>query len=549
MGHLVALAAVLATAPFANTQSLRTQHFLRDLRHSWCPYALPAETSLQEILGVARFGFDTVGISFVGPYNGGHMDFSALDRAVDAVARRGQRVVLHLSPRFLADEGVGDRLSDGTVLPNIWNRNPNYALADIFDPVQRSKVCDWFRCVARRYGKDPRVVAFVLGWGNLGETGFFHGDFITNPASLGSVCAGYSTFALAEFNRWLKRHHHAPVAALPLPSTERQSDAYILFHRFRSEFVRNVFHKEIIQAIKEYSHDPVGIFAYLPASPDSYARDWTDAPNADFFRTAGVAATYDMHRTLIDSGIGWEDSGLHDGTWNFTAACMERDEARQMARGGVYHFMWVREYQTDPRWEKGILQKIAHFLKTQRLSLYFRPEQPILALYQPTWGAAAIPARSAQQPFLPQAGISTYVTKMVGLVESFGVPYQLVTERDLENPKRLAAYHTIIVPLWDLIPRILGATVAGRLARDPRVIGIPTRDHPLTRSEMRSLLLSRHAPIRLDFGSQQILAGRTGNLVYNWDDRPLEVRVPELHAPLLLGPCAYRFVGNGGAAK
>ena len=549
MGHLVALAAVLATAPFANAQSLRTQHFLRDLRHSWCPYALPAETSLQEILDVARFGFDTVGISFVGPYNGGHMDFSALDRAVDAVARRGQRVVLHLSPRFLADEGVGDRLSDGTVLPNIWNRNPNYALVDIFDPVQRSKVCNWFRCVARRYGKDPRVVAFVLGWGNLGETGFFHGDFITNPASLGSVCAGYSTFALAEFNRWLKRHHHAPVAALPLPSTKRQPDAYILFHRFRSEFVRNVFHKEIIQAIKEYSHDPVGIFAYLPASPDSYARDWTDAPNADFFRTAGVAATYDMHRTLIDSGIGWEDSGLHDGTWNFTAACMERDEARQMARGGVYHLMWVREYQTDPRWEKGILQKIAHFLKTQRLSQYFRPEQPILALYQPTWGAAAIPARSAQQPFLPQAGISTYVTKMVGLVESFGVPYQLVTERDLENPKRLAAYHTIIVPLWDLIPRILGATVAGRLARDPRVIGIPTRDHPLTRSEMRSLLLSRHVPIRLDFGSQQILAGRTGNLVYNWDDRPLEVRVPELNAPLLLGPCAYRFVGNGGAAK
>ncbi|MGC8668476.1 MAG: hypothetical protein ACP5VE_10220 [Chthonomonadales bacterium] len=544
MGSILALAACFSVTPIKASTPAQTQHFLRSLRHSWCPYALPAETSLGEILQVARFDFDTVGISFVGPYNGGHMDFASLDQAIDAVSRRGQRVVLHLSPRFLEDEGVSDRLSDGTTLPNIWNRNPNYALADIFDPGQRRKICDWFRCVARRYGKDPRVAAFVLGWGNLGETGFFHGDFITNPASLGSVCAGYSTWALKAFNSWRRKHHLEPVTRLPLPSPIHQTQDYILFHRFRSEFIRTVFHKEILQAVKEFTSDPVGIFAYLPASPDSYARDWTDAPNADFYRTAGVAATYDMHRTLIDSGIGWEDAGLHDGTWNFTAACMERDEARQMARGGVYHMMWVREYRTDPRWEKNIQQKIARFLKTQRISERVRAERPVLALYQPTWGAAAIPGRSAQQPFLPKASVSTYVTKMVGLVESFGIPYQLVTERDLENPATLKPYRLVVVPLWDLLPRILGQEGAARLARDPRVIGIPTQDHPLTRSQMRALLRNR-VPIRLDFDAEKILAGRTGNLVYNWDDHPIEVRVPEAREPLQLRPCEYRFIEAG----
>lgn len=544
MHCFLAVAALLAWMSPNVTAPERTQQFLRGFRHSWCPYALPAETTVDEILQVAGFGFDTVGISFVGPYNHGNMDFSTLDAAIDAVARRGQRVVLHLSPRFLADEGVSDRLSDGTTLTNIWNRNPNYAVADIFDPVQRRKVCNWFRCVAQRYGKDPRVAAFVVGWGNLGETGFFHGDFISNPASLGTVCAGYSDWALREYNRWRTRHHLSALASLPLPSTSFQTEAYILFHRFRSEYIRDVFHSEIIGAVKEFTRDPVGIFAYLPASPDSYARDWTDAPNADFFRTAGVAATYDMNRTLIDSGIGWEDAGLHDGTWNFTAACMERDEARQMARGGVYHMMWVREYRTDPRWEKNIQQKIARFLKTQRLEQRFRAEKPVLALYQPTWGAASIPGRSSVQPFLPSAGVSLYVTKMAGLVESFGVPYQLVTERDLLDPQRLARYRVIIVPLWDLLPRILGTQAAARLARDHRVIGIPTRDHPLARSEMRAIL-SRRVPIRLDFASEKILAGRTSNLVYNWDDHPLEVRVPEVKHPLVLKPCEYRFIDEG----
>jgi hypothetical protein len=36
--------------------------FLR-LRHAWCPYALPVETTLDEIESVARRGFDAVGIS------------------------------------------------------------------------------------------------------------------------------------------------------------------------------------------------------------------------------------------------------------------------------------------------------------------------------------------------------------------------------------------------------------------------------------------------------------------------------------------------------
>lgn len=537
---LVLLCSVCAIAEAATPA--KTQRFLRGYRHSWCPYALPRETSLAEIEKVARLGFDTVGISFVGPYNGGDMDFSTLDEAVRMVGERGQRVVLFLTPRFLKSEGVADQLDNGKVIPHIWNKNPNYSMVDIFDPSQRAKFVDWCRRCAARYGKDKRVAAFVLGWGYQGETGFYNGDWNTKFEWMGSECAGYSPHALVEFNKWRRRKGLPEVAALPLPSLTEQPDDYVLFHRFRSEFIRGVFHREMIAAVNEHTRLPVGIYAYLSASTDSYARDWTDAPNADFYRSAGSAASFDLTRTLIDSGIGWEDSQLHDGKWNFTAACMERDQARQVAKGGVFHAMYVRVYETEPQWEKDLFAKVASFLKTQRLEKNVRRSEPTVALFQPTWGAAALPGRSEAQKFLSKVEYWHYIGKMIGLVESFGLPYDLVTEWDLLDATRLKRFEHIIVPMWECIPQVIGEPRYRQLAKDERLVRISLKEWALTRSEFRELLKKVGIETGLDFDSDKILAGRTHNLLYNWGEEPIRVRLPEQKKQVELEPYQYLFV-------
>jgi len=535
---LILVLILLLRVSYAATPE-ETQQFLRGCRHSWCPYALPGETTLDEILKVADLGFDTVGVSFVGRYNGGNIDFSKLDEAVDAVGKRGQKVVIHVAPRFSDGDGISDRLDNGTVIRHAWNRSPNYAILDIFDPRQRRKFCDWVRICAKRYGRDERVAAFVIGWGYMGETGFYNGDFLADFSRQGSECGGCSPYALAEFNRWRREMNLPPVAELPLPSTSGQSDDYILFHRFRCEFVRNVFHKEMIAAAKSETDYPIGTFAYISACPDSYARNWTDAPNADFYRSAGSASSFDMTRTLIDSGIGWEDAWLHDGDWKFTTAEMERDEARQIARGAVFHAMWVRVYDTEPQWEKGIFGRVASFLKTQDLEKSIRRPKPTVALYQPTWGAAAFPSRGESQKFLPRLEYMLYTTKMIGLVESFGLPYRLITEADLLDSSRLKEFEHIIVPMWDLMPRIVGESRFESLAKGRRVVRVPLKKRPLTRSEFRALLKESGVKTWLDFDSDGILAGRYANVVYNWDDKPIRVRVPEQEDEIELSPHGY----------
>ena len=519
-----------------------TRRFLRGYRHSWCPYALPAETDLAQIMKVADLGFDTVGVSFVGPYDGGAIDFSTLDEAIDAIGKRGQKVVIHIAPRFSEKDDVHDRLSNGKDAPHISNRSPNYCFLDIFDPRQRRLFCDYVRRCAERYGRDERVAAFVIGWGYMGETGFYNGDFLADFAKQGSECAGYSSYALAEFNRWRKSHGLPPVSKPPLPSTSKQSGDYILFHRFRCEFVREVFHREMLDAAKAHTDHPVGTFAYLSASPDSYARNWTDSPNADFYRSAASAASFDLTRTLIDSGVGWEDAWLHDGDWRFTSAEMMRDEARQIAKGAVFHAMYIKVYETEPQWEKGVFEKVCAFLKTQDLAADVRREKATIALYQPTWGAAALPGRSESQPFVPRVGHSMYITKMQGLVESFGLPYALITEADLLDPKRLKGFAHVIVPMWDLTPNVLGEGRARELAKDGRIIGIPLRDKPLNRSEFRELLKKNGVRTKLDFDSDLIVVGRYANLVYSWYDQPISVRVPERAEPFALRPSEYAFV-------
>ncbi len=532
---------LIGVLPSAATEAAEAPPFLR-MRHAWCPYALPAETTLHEIEIVARRGFDAVGISFVGPYNGGNIDFSTLDAAVELVAGHKARAVLHIAPRFSESDAVSDTLHDGVVLTHAWNRSPNYSVADIFDPRQQALFFDYLKRVSQRYGRDPRVAGFALGWGYMGETGFFFGDFLADFNLLGATCAGYSAHALREFSRWRTQSRLPLVGALPAPSVSRQSDEYIDFQRFRAHWVREVFQKGMVAAVKSHTRHPVGIFGYIAANPNNYSRCWQSTPNADFYRSAGNASSFDIRRTLLDSGVGWEDAELHDGKWDFTFACMRRDEARQIARGAAFHAMYVRVYETEPQWEPGIFGKVCAFLKSQRLAEAIGAEAQTVALYQPTFGVAALPSHNEKQPFLPNRAHSQHLTKMIGLVESFGLPYRLVTEADLMDARRLRGYTHLILPMWEVLDRVLGIATFHRLANDKRVIRLPLMDRPYTRTELRARLTDAKLVLRLDFEADRILAGRTANLVYNWTNRPLTVTIPEAAATLNLTAHETRFV-------
>ena len=63
-----------------------------------------------------------------------------------------------------------------------------------------------------------------------------------------------------------------------------------------------------------------------------------------------------------------------------------------------------------------------------------------IALFQSTWAAAALPSRSATNLFVPRGAYQQHLSKMVGLAESFGLPYELITERDLLSPAKATAF-------------------------------------------------------------------------------------------------------------
>ncbi len=519
-----------------------TQEFLQGHRHAWLPYPFPFETSTNELARLLTYDFDTIGLLFAGSYNGGNIDFSTLDGAIEMVAAKGKKVTLHFTPRFEESDGISDRLSDGSTIKNNPHKNPNASMIDVFDQRQRDKFCDYLELCARRYGKDPRVAGFVVGWGYMGETGFYIGDYLTDFNRIGSVASGYSAHALEEFNRWRRKEHLPELSELPMPSVVGPSRDYVLFHRFRNEFAGGVFQKEAVARMKAHTHKPVGTFGYISVNVANYGRDWAPTPNVDFYRTAASAASFDLHRTLADSGVGWEDSELHDGKWNFTLACLQRDIARQIAHGAVFHAMPVRVYETEPQWETNLFPRLAAFLISQHLADEVRRVPAEIALFQPTWAAAALPVRSAVNPFVPRADVQRHLSKMVGLVESFGLPYELITERELLSPAALRRFHHIIVPMWNLMPQVLGEKRQAELARDSRIIPIPLKHEPESRSEFRELLRRQGIATRLDFEGEKIRAGRVNNLVFNWTDQPIKIKIPESDQQFLLQAMDYRFL-------
>jgi hypothetical protein len=129
---------------------------------------------------------------------------------------------------------------------------------------------------------------------------------------------------------------------------------------------------------------------------------------------------------------------------------------------------------------------------------------------------------------------------MIGLAESFGLPYQLITERDLLQPRSLRKFRHILIPLWDLMPEILDRKTYAKWARDPRMVPIPSGNTMMTRSEFRDLLRSHEIPMKLDFDSDHILAGRVNNLIFNWNDQPTRVSVGDKNYSLQ--PMEYRFL-------
>jgi len=525
-----------------------TRQFLHGHRHGFCPYPLPRETSYDEILRVAEQGYDAVGVIFCGPYNGGDIDWSSLDHIIAELARRGAKTVIHVNPRFHEWEGVSDVLNTGARIVSRWDRSPNYSIVDVFDPAQRWKFQDYVHRCAARYGRNPEVIGFCILWGYQGETGFYNGDFNDDSALMGSECAGYSPWARTEYNRWREARGLRPLDVLPRPSTAEQGDDYVDWMHFRDWYVGDVFQRGAVDAIKSETELPVGLYAYLPASPENYARNWCFTPNADYFRSAGSAASYDLSRTMVDSAIGWEDAWLHAGQWDFTFACVRRDALRQMARGAVFHGMWCRVYETEPQWEDDMYSKISRFLTEQTEADRVRASTPTVGLFQPTWATAVFPSRGEKWPFLPPVEAREYVCKMTGLVESFGLPYRLVTERDLLNPERMDDLAWILLPMSDLAPRFLGPAAAARILSDSRTVPLPYRPGPLGRSELRAVLASRGMSIRLDYGAETPICGRTHNLIYNWTPQSQTVRVPSIggETPLRLAPHECVFLEANG---
>jgi hypothetical protein len=72
------------------------------------------------------------------------------------------------------------------------------------------------------------------------------------------------------------------------------------------------------------------------------------------------------------------------------------------------------------------------------------------------------------------------------------------------------------------------------LSADKRVVGIPLKDGPLTRTEFRAILTKARIKPQLEFDSDRVMAGRTANLVYNWDAAPIEVQIPGKADKILL---------------
>ncbi|MDB6124476.1 MAG: hypothetical protein JWQ71_3469 [Pedosphaera sp.] len=205
--------------------------------------------------------------------------------------------------------------------------------------------------------------------------------------------------------------------------------------------------------------------------------------------------------------------------------------------------MPVRVYETEPQWETNLFPRLSNFLLSQKLKNEVQTAPATVALFQPTWAAAALPVRSATNLFVPRPDLQNHLSKMTGLVESFGLPYELITERDLLSPSKLRRYHHIIIPMWNLMPQVLGEKFFAKLSHDSRIVPIPLKNEPLLRSEFRELLRRHGITPRLDFDNERILGGRVHNLILNWTDRPLIVKIPDSQ-PLLLQPMEYHFLSS-----
>ena len=112
------------------------------------------------------------------------------------------------------------------------------------------------------------------------------------------------------------------------------------------------------------------------------------------------------------------------------------------------------------------------------------------------------------------------------------------------DPSRLKGFEHIIVPMWELIPRVVGESRFEQLSKDERIVRVPLKERPLTRTEFRDLLKQAEIEPSLDFDSDKILVGRFANLVYNWSDGPVTVRVPEQADDIMLAPYAYRLLSD-----
>lgn len=541
---VIALVALVSSAALSARVD-PVEKFLSGQTHCMYPPVVNYASSPKEMARcTADLGYDVVHIGFCGPYNSGNIDTSSVDESLSLLDAKGKKAVLYVNPRFNRDEGICDTLNDGRIITNQWNVGCNAFMVDVFDEAQRGKFADYIARIAQKYGTDDRVAGFVVSWGYMGETGFWIGDFLGDFGLVGTENSGYSKAALVEFNKWRKKHKLAALKSLPLPSPAGQSRDYVLFHRFRAEFVRDVFHRDLIAAAKKHTKKPVGIYNYVSVSTYSGARDWTGSPTADFLRSGGCTASLDMKRTLIETGVGVEDTGLSDGARTANAENLERDMARQIARGNTIMFMYIDSMDSPP-WEKGTIDKLSTWVLTEqkKIEAKMKRTKPLVAVYQPTWGTNALPSQDEKHLFLSKLSYEAYFSRMMSLTESCGVNYVPVTEDDLLEPKKLwKSYRKLILPMWgDCLKLVLGPDLYEAYSKDARVARIPLMERAPTRTEFKSYLSAIGIKGRLDYNGEKVVVGMQYNMVYNFDNSPHDVVVDGV-LKVHLEPCSWTFV-------
>ena len=367
-----------------------------------------------------------------------------------------------LAPRFDPEDGltpvVEDRLSDGTVIQNRYNKAPNYAIIDVTDQAQRDRFQQYVREICSHLHNNTNVVGFNLAWGMLGEAGH------TNNNATGvyyTAMSGYSVNSLNKFKTWLADRGLPGgdtidvnvQATWPVPSPTSQSDLYMNFIRFQQEQIME-FNYEAIAAAKSVTDKPMSLFSYRYWGLSQYARCWSPTPNADHVHSVFGEGSEDYSREISDTGLHGGISVLttfQPQPWLYDVF-LKRDMARGISHWAMLFENYYSEGNTyyNPELFPGLSRTVIS--RYDGMGETVVPRDTKAAVVVPSWSCAAIPANDATNLYMPK--YRSDIPPIYNRLESLGINYDLIIEEDLQNPvlqTTASTYDAVILPYADYV--------------------------------------------------------------------------------------------------